>query len=267
MTDLYPGPILVHSDPFSTMKLIASGLPREDALAAHVENISKIGGDRQVMMPSFNYDFTTTGMYDPAMSPAQVGVINEWFRIRASTWRSSTPVFSFTGNGLEPDSTWAADGAINPFDEYSLFSRVADLDGEIVWYGAPFSSTTLIHHSETAAGGPQYRYDKHFGGTVITVADGPVAVDLLYHVRPQGMVLTYDWARLLTDLTEAGIHRRTGLTNVAKASARLLREFWVEKLESDPLYLLTAESVSWVKPKLQELGRRFEISDFEGIKR
>jgi len=261
----HPGPILVHSDPFATMRLIPSGQTRQASLTAHVDNIRRIGGDRPVWMPSFNYDFTTTGRYDISTSPAQVGAINEWFRVENSNWRTETPIFNFVGNGEMPAISETVGARIDPFDDASLFGRIADLDGEIVWYGAPFSSTTFLHHAEAAAGGPHYRYDKYFPGTVTSpAAPQPVAVELKYHVRPKGAVLGYDWARLLGDLVEANIYTRTDLDGVATASARQLREFWVARLNRDPLYFLDSESRAWVAPKIRELGRRFEISDFEG---
>jgi len=265
LTARHPGPILVHSDPFATMRLIPSGQNRQESLAAHVDNIRRIGGDRAVWMPSFNYDFTTTGRYDLSTSPAQVGTINERFRITDSTWRSETPVFNFVGNGEIPVIPQTDGAQIDPFDESSLFGRLADLDGEIIWYGAPFSSTTFLHYAEAAAGGPPYRYDKYFSGTVTSAAaPEPVAVSLKYHVRPMGATLGYDWVRLLDDLVAANIYTRTGLDGVATASARQLREFWVDRLNRDPLYFLDSESRAWVAPKIRELGRRFEISDFEG---
>jgi hypothetical protein len=39
---------------------------------------------------------------------------------------------------------------------------------------------------------------------------------------------------------------------------------WVELLAADPLALVDADTRAWVAPMLERLGRRFELSDFEG---
>jgi len=48
-------------------------------------------------------------------------------------------------------------------------------------------------------------------------------------------------------------------------SARRLVSFWVQRLREDPFYLLDTETLNWVQPKVETLGRRFELGDFETI--
>lgn len=91
-------------------------------------------------------------------------------------------------------------------------------------------------------------------------------IDLEITEVPSG-TQCFDWKRLKQDLNKAGL-----LSTVSKGSIDLaiylsatdLTSFWLEKLEADLFYLLDKTSRSWVEPMIDQLGRRLEISDFEG---
>ena len=173
------------------------------------------------------------------------------------------PVFSACGRGERPEI--AESGTIDPFGDDSIFARLIGADGALVFYGAPFHSITLIHHVERLSGGPVYRYDKTFAGTVTDGVNAPREIVLNYHVRPMGRALDYDWPRLTADLTEAGVLRevRDEASVVLVMPAAALTRFWLSAMKTDPLYLLDAQSRSWAAPMFERLGRRFRLEDFE----
>ena len=104
-----------------------------------------------------------------------------------------------------------------------------------------------------------------FPGQVLGVDGSETEVELTYHVRPLGHGLDYDWPRLEKDLADAGVGRvlHMGGSRALSLSARWLVAFWEERMREDPLYLIDEAARTWVAPKLEELGRRFEILDFE----
>lgn len=212
-------------------------------------------------MPAFNYDFLCTGCFSVRRDASQVGVLTEHFRTEHAWWRTPVPVFSVCGTGQAP--TVNSGTRIDPFGPDSIFSRLVEENGSVVFYGAGIESCTFIHYAERAAGGPVYRYDKSFFGDVTDLSSD--RTELNYHVRPLGHHLDYDWSRLGQELVEHGLLRRSESRRFAVASieAAALREFWCDRLAADPLHLLDDESRAWVEPKLQELGRRFLQSDFE----
>lgn len=152
----------------------------------------------------------------------------------------------------------------DPFGTESLFARLVEADGVILYYGATFHYNTVVHYSERLVGGPPYRYDKLFPGTVTRV-DGSKAVGSLnYHVRPHGRGLDYDWAAILARALDAGACVRSERhPEVLAASAGTIVQFFVDELRRDPLALLDAETRGWVARTLEELGRGFTIDDFE----
>jgi aminoglycoside N3'-acetyltransferase len=262
---LPPGPVLVHSDAFATRRLVPRMTDRQRILDAHVETLSRLTAGRGAYVPTFNYDFCRTGLYDPGEDPSQVGDITEHVR-NISSWRTEVPVFHFAGlpGTPRPALERLRPGLIlDPFGENSLFDLLVRESGAVLLYGAPLSSFTMLHHIERLAGsGPAYRYDKGFEG-VVRLDEGDVPVKLLYHVRPAGKRLDYDWERIERILVGAGALCTTEHPQVRWLHAGKARQALTAALLSDPLGLLDQISRSWVAPLLDKLGRRLQIADFE----
>lgn len=259
------GPLLVHSDLLRAGRLLPVSAGRNEWLTAHVDRVRETAGERGLWMPTFNYGFPRSGRYDVLYDVSEVGPLTEHFRTTVAGWRTPTPVFSFAGIGQPPEFDRGAE-AIDPFGSRSTFAKLVEQDGAILFYGAPFSAATIVHHAERSAGGPLYRYDKRFSGEVVGADRAVHRVLLLYHVRPLNRWLDYDWKKLLLDSTAAGVCRawEANGSRFIAASARGLVRLWSERLGREPLYLLDERSRSWVGPMLQRLGRRFEVDDFEG---
>lgn len=257
------GPVIAHTDSARTRSLIPGKYDRQGYLSAHIQVLDELLDGRPVWFPTFNYDFLHTQVFDVDGAPSQVGSLNEFARTSHTQWRTSTPVFNFAGTGPAP--TPHTNGAvIYPFDGLSLFAQSARDNGIVLWYGAPLSSATILHHAESEAGGPAYRYDKDFQGKVVS-GDATTEVILRYHVRPLDRPVEYDWARIVSDAQKHGVIRSLNRdASVYWAPARALVDFWVDQQRRDALYFLDAVSRNWIAPKLEKLGRRFEINDFEG---
>ena len=257
ISEIGNGPIMIHAD------LLRATFGRRQSLSSHMEILTKVGPNRIIWMPTFNYGFTKNGKFDVQNDISEVGPITEYFRTTHANWRTSTPIFSFSGTGPFPiiDSV----KEIDPFGSSSIFAELVKLDGIVLFYGAPFSSATILHYAERQAGGPTYRYDKLFPGKVFQKDGSYKEVNLIYHVRPQYRRQDYDWPRLFSHALASGdCHDwENEWTRIIAVSARQLTTFWDEMLTQDPLYLLDACSRTWVEPMLNSLGRRFELCDFE----
>ena len=255
------GPVLVHSDVFRTRGAIRGVTGRQALLSAHTSLQLEAASGRSIWMPAFNYDFLRTGSFAVHQDASQVGALTEHFRTEHALWRTSVPVFSVSGTGHMPAVNLGP--RIDPFGSDSIFARLDEQNGSILFYGAGIESCTFIHYAERVAGGPVYRYDKAFFGDVAGLAFG--RAELIYHVRPLGHHLDYDWARLDRELVEQGLLERSVSQRftVASIDAAALRSFWCERIAADPLYLLDEESRVWVETRLDELGRRFLLADFE----
>jgi aminoglycoside N3'-acetyltransferase len=245
------------------MPYVVDSATREAILLSHSGNLEALVDGRPLWMPAFNYDFCRSGAWDDRATPSQVGPISEHFRV-TSDWRTLVPVFSMVGIGAPPPSASAPPPlSIDPFDTKSAFHTLLELDGTILWYGAPISSSTLIHYVERLSGGPLYRYDKRFRGTITT--DGAIyETELVYHVRPQSLGIEYSWDQLREQAMAAGVIRQLDHQGrILWASVRALTDLWTETMLRDPFALLTSESRAQVEPHVMKLGRRLEVGDFE----
>lgn len=257
------GPVFVHSDPFRAAKLVDRVRDRVAYLDAHLSVLLDAAGDRQLFVPAFNYDFPRTGVFDVTESASQLGPLPERFRVTRADWRTPVPIFSAAGTGADPGIVWGDE--TDPFGDASLFAQLVSGDGVILYYGDTFHYNTIVHYAERLSGGPVYRYDKLFPGKVIMPDGRGVDGSLRYHVRPLGSGLEYDWRRLLVQAIDAGICRRLeGYPEILAASAGQLCDLWGAAMSRDPFALLDERTRKWVEPAVDEIGRRFVISDFEG---
>lgn len=256
------GPVLVHSDPFRAARLVKPVRDRVAYLDSHIDMICHAGCERALWVPTFNYDFPKTRVFDVRASESQLGPIPERFRTAAATWRTAIPIFSVAGIGYDPQPRWGF--RTDPFGSGSIFDELVMQDGVVLYYGDTFHYNTLVHYSERHGNGPVYRYDKLFPGRVIMADGSGVEGSLDYHVRPMNMGLDYDWPRLKTEAVNAGVLRHLdGYPEILAASARGLNDLWTSNLADDPFSLLDSATRSWAEPKVNALGRRFVLTDFE----
>lgn len=264
VSEIGDGPVLVHSDALNTLRLVPRNRNVSELADSHIHIIDQLADGRSVWMPSFNYSFPSSRIYDVENDPSEVGLISERFRNRAA-WRTTTPIFNFSGNGEKPETNLINGKEIDPFGPDSSFGTLTGLNGSILWYGAPIASATILHFVESRNKGPLYRYDKYFPGLVST-QNQTVDVELKFHVRPRGGPLGYDWPRLNSDAFAAGVIQRIKLeveADIFVCNAAHLADFWAVKFSADPFYFLDSESRKWTQPLIERLGRRLEINDFE----
>jgi len=259
-----PSPLLVHADIFRARAAIIPTTSPQEMLQSHMAALEAIACERALWLPAFNYDFTRIGLYQPATDVSQVGPLTEYARKHWAKWRHGPPVFNFVGASEAPLGVKES-GDVEPFGNDSLFAALHRSGGDILMYGADFSSLTAIHYIERLSGGPLYRYDKLFHGVVREEGEKDVEVNLTYHCRPLGKYLQYDFAKLRQEAESEGL---VSVINYSGSEALYIQfaglcTFWTEMLSKDPLYLLDAKSKIWVTPMLERLGCRFVVSDFE----
>jgi len=253
--------ILVHSDIFYGFKS-SKFKSRKELLEEHFSFVEEITWGKNLVFPSFNYKFLNNGLYSVESDQSQVGVLSEYFRCQKSLYRTDEPVFNFSSSKqLDFKIT---DSLIDPFGKYSFFNYLYDNNDTILHYGSPFSSTTFLHYIERKSGLLSYRYDKIFEGKII-YRDRVNPVKLLYHVRPMNEHLDYDYIKIENDLISNGIMIKVieGKTSIMISNFKDMYDFITYKMKIDPFYLLDDESKKWVIPKVNLLGRKFKLTDFE----
>jgi len=253
--------ILIHSDILFGFKIKFEN--HEIFLEEHYKELKDVCQPLKIIMPSFNYDFCNGNPYHLRYSESQVGTLSEYFRKNKATWRTSIPVFNFSGIGDKPLPNKY--GKIDPFDESSLFGFLHNNKGILMHYGSGFHTSTLIHYVERISNQLIYRYDKVFEGKVIDIDDISYACELIYHVRPMGYKLDYDWSKIEKDLIENNIieKHKEKRTHILIGRIDKIVDFWLNCLDTNPYYFLDKDTRIWVESKFNELNRPFKLTDFE----
>ena len=234
---------------------------REQMLSDYLSVILETCEGRELLFPTFNYDFCQTGLYNVKSDPCQVGVLNEYVRQLHPNQRTLTPVFNFC---VLNNRDFSLEPVDNPFSAQSTFGELVEYRSVVIFFGADFSSNTFIHHVEEIMD-IGYRYIKPFPGTINLDGDRRRIV-VQYRVRPlvNGAV-DYDWDRLYGDLVANGILHGFPLGNGCLLGYRAdhLLEYWSAKLQEDEFYLLTPTSRHRTEQLFERYGRplRYEVME------
>lgn len=255
--------VLIHSD--IKYLFLFEFSSKFDLLDKHLRNISEIFSDFNIWMPTFNYDFTKTQLYDLEKDKSQVGVLNDYFRTICD-WRTTTPVFNFCGNGKYPINKIHSKENVDPFSYGSEFHYLYETNSLQCHYGSKFSASTLIHYVEKISKKLLYRYSKIFKGTIDNNTI-KTEVSLDYHVKPLNPRVYYDWEKIYLDLVNDKLIYEFKIFNdvnyILLFSIKQVSDYWIYKLKNDPFYFIHEDSKNWVIPKIEKLGRGFILEDFE----
>lgn len=236
---------------------------REEVLDAYVELLLSASLGRHVVLPTFNYDYGRSRVYDVQKDPCQVGVLNEHIRKKFLQWRTRTPMFSFVS--MTPP-LFSLEPSRNPFGSESLWKDFCDRNGRVVFLGMDTlaANTFGIYVEELRKTG--YRYFKPMPGTIVD--DGKrISADFDFRVRPRRDVLVeWDPAAWKEDLIARKILSSypLGNTTILSFNALQLLEYWLSRMQDDELFLLTLES----RKSIEEYRTRggaypFRYEDFE----
>jgi len=154
--------VFVHSDISVFGKL--STLDRNFLLETLIDAIKEsVGENGTIVMPTFSYSFCKKELYDVLKTKSTVGILTEYFRKQSGVSRTIHPIFSVAIWGKYKSRL--LDISKDSFDKNSIFGKLYQMNGKIVFLGAPFQSCTYVHYIEQMHGIP-YRYMKTFKGEI-----------------------------------------------------------------------------------------------------
>ncbi len=222
--------VFVHSDVSVFGRLRAGS--RSTLMESMCEALrTSVGESGTIIMPTFTYSFCEGEVFDPVNSTSTVGSLTEYFRRQPGVARSMHPIFSaaVSGNARE----WFSDVGPDSFDDNSIFGKLQERDGKLLFLGAPFQSCTFLHRVEQAYPVP-YRYIKEFVG-VIRDGDQDRRSTCTYLVRPLDRSVHFDVSRLEKRLIERGVMReaRLGEGRLLLVESRALFDEATELLGED----------------------------------
>lgn len=164
--------LLVHSDIRRTLRTARKAghrLTPDEVLESFLE---AIGPDGTLLLPTFNFDFTSGTPFDIRQTPSQMGVLTEAGRHYAGSVRTGHPVYSFSAIGARA-ALFAGINNRSAYADDSPFGLLRRLEGRIAALDLDdHESMTFYHHVEEMKRVP-YRFFKDFQGSYID-SDGRV---------------------------------------------------------------------------------------------
>ena len=166
---LQPGEtLLLHSSLRRTTRALArAGVAVADAAEIALDSILEaLGPDGTLLLPLFNFGFTSGEPFDIRTTPSQMGALTEAGRLRAGAVRTGHPIYSFAVLGGQA-GRFAGVENLSGYGPDSPFAMLRDLGGRIAVLDlADQHSMTFYHHVEEMKAAP-WRYHKAFQGDYI----------------------------------------------------------------------------------------------------
>lgn len=155
--------LLVHS---SVKRVIRRCLKQRIRLTADdlVESfLQAVGESGTLLLPLFNFDWTTEKTFDVRNTPSQMGVLTEAGRTHPEAVRTGHPIYSFAAIGKNADNFKNVDN-FSGYGADSPFAILRELDGRIAVLDLDDQeSMTYYHHVEESLE-VDYRFHKKFSG-------------------------------------------------------------------------------------------------------
>lgn len=167
-----------------------------------VDGLRSTYSPRAILVPTFTYTFTKSGIYHHQNSCSEVGRFSEEFRLNFGKFRSPDPVFSVADDS-DLLQSWSDVNYSTAFGPGCLWEKLTQENYIQVNLGLGEFISTQLHYIEKLANVP-YRYDKAFQGKVCFSGDEFSPINYDYYVRDLDRDTHWDRSKILQTLVEAG---------------------------------------------------------------
>jgi aminoglycoside 3-N-acetyltransferase len=158
--------LLLHSSAKRLMRRIAKegGNPSPELIIESF--LAALGPGGTLLLPLFNFDFTSGAVFDIRRTPSQMGAISEAGRRWPGAVRTGHPIYSFAAIGAA-SASFAGLENFSGYGADSPFGMLHRAGGKIAVLDLPDNnSMTFYHYVEEACSVP-YRYHKRFTGPYV----------------------------------------------------------------------------------------------------
>ncbi len=130
--------------------------------------IDAVGQDGTLIIPLFNFDFSSSITFDIRKTPSQMGALTEYARNISISSRSGHPVYSFCAFGKYANEIIKINNS-SAYSEESPFGFLTKVRGKIAILDLDDQeSMTFYHHVEEVCK-VEYRYMKYFSQEYIDI--------------------------------------------------------------------------------------------------
>jgi aminoglycoside 3-N-acetyltransferase len=218
---LTPGDtLLLHSDIRRTLRAIKRDVRDVTPTDILETFLAALGPDGTLLLPLFNFAFTTGTPFDIRTTPSQMGALTEAGRVYPGSVRTGHPVYSFAAIGARADRFRGVDN-VSAYGADSPFGILRELDGSVAALDLPENdSMTIYHHVEELRRVP-YRYVKEFTGGYTDGAGVESTRTYTIYVRDVARGVVTDGTPAGELMWQAGVYR--GFRPGVEAGLRTVR--------------------------------------------
>jgi aminoglycoside N3'-acetyltransferase len=205
------------------LKGITESLDYKEISNQLIEEIYNLYSPKTILIPTYTYSFTRTGIFDRVKTPSETGRFGEEVRNKYGfQFRTSNPIFSV----IDTEKLFINQEIVNnntAFGENSLFDLLSYSGYIMVNINLDVLRPAHLHYLEAKLKVP-YRYLKTFPGTRFEDGELIEEIDYEYFVRDLGINPLWNRKKI-----EQWLERR----NVLKKYSNDPRLMWLSSVEMD----------------------------------
>ena len=214
---------------------------------------------KTILIPTFTFEFTKTGIFNKDIKNAEVGVLGNWVLDLDISSRTSHPIYSFAVLGPLKEQILTCD-THECFGVGSALNYIFESRVTILMLGAGWESCTLFHCLEEKAEVP-YRYMKTFEGEIIK-GGSKEEISTRMFVRDETLGVKNKFSVLIDNL-EDNIFKSPEFPYCQSINGSSLKEIGTRMFSEDPLCCIEDQQrVSWLLDIKRERAKHETIRVF-----
>jgi aminoglycoside N3'-acetyltransferase len=215
-----------------------TGLDYKELTKHIIEILEKLYKPKTILIPSFTYSFTKSGVYHKYFSKSEVGRFSEEAR-KIVPYRTPDPIFNVLDTNDYLPTLGSKLDYSTAFGKNSLFDYLHDEDCLIVNLGIDKLISTQLHYIESQ-NQVSYRYDKLFYGVIYHTETRWENIDYQYYVRDLKKNPQWDREKIKDYLLENNALYRLENNNIELnwITAQTKSKFISQALKNDESFLL-----------------------------
>ena len=155
--------VLLHSSVKRTLKQYLKQKKRITSEILLESFVEAVGCEGTLVLPLFNFEFTTGVPFDIRSTKSHMGVLTEAARKYPSVVRTGHPIYSFAVIGYKADAFVNIDN-VSAYGKDSPFAKVHELGGKVAVLNLPDQNSMTFYHYVEEMNAVPYRYYKEFSG-------------------------------------------------------------------------------------------------------
>lgn len=202
-----------------------------------------LGPEGTLIVPTFNWDFTSGKAYHHRKTISQVGLFSNHILLDSESIRSRHPIYSFAGIGPQARDLFR-DVSEEAFGPGSIFERLHAMNAKMLFFNQSFQRCTFIHYVEQCKQ-VDYREVVEFTGAACFSDDVTAEETFSCYVRKLNQGIVTSLERLEQHLLESGklsIAKMDDQFPVCLTHADDVFQEAIRGLEEDPTFLIQIDS-------------------------